>query len=44
VQVVNSTRNGQGQYVFEQFNNRTIEDLLENRSLYEVVVGIDFSF
>jgi hypothetical protein len=44
VQVVNSTLNNQNQYVFEQFNNRTIEDLLENRSLYEVVVGIDFSF
>jgi len=44
VQVVNSSLNNQGQYVFERFNDRTIEDLLENRSLYEIVLGIDFSF
>ncbi|NND45751.1 MAG: TonB-dependent receptor [Xanthomonadales bacterium] len=44
VQVVNSSVNSQGQYVFERFNNRTIEDLLENRSLYEIVVGLEFNF
>lgn len=44
VQVVNSTVNDQGQYVFERFNNRAINRLLENRSLYEIVMGIEFNF
>jgi len=44
VQIVNSSVNDQGQYVFEQFNDRSVNDLLEARSLWEVRFGLDFSF
>lgn len=44
VQAVNSTVNDDGQYVFERFNNRTIEDLLEQRSLWEARLGLQFDF
>ncbi len=44
VQVVDSGINDAGQYVFEEFNDRSISDLIENRSLWEVRVGLGFSF
>ena len=44
VQVVNSSVNEAGQYVFERFNNRTINNLLENRSLWDIRVGFEFNF
>ena len=44
-QVVNSTLNAQGQYVFQQFNNNgNISDLLESRSLWEMRLGLQFEF
>jgi hypothetical protein len=36
--------NAQGQYVFERFNNRSIEDIVETRSLWEARVGVQFNF
>ncbi|MFT4721211.1 MAG: hypothetical protein ACI9SB_002388 [Candidatus Azotimanducaceae bacterium] len=44
VQMVNSSVNAQGQYVFERFNNRSIEDIIETRSLWEARVGVQFNF
>jgi hypothetical protein len=45
VQMVNSSVNEAGQYVFERFNNgRTVNDLYEQRSLWEVRMGLEFSF
>lgn len=44
VQVLNSSINDAGQYVFERFNDRTINNLLENRSLWDIRVGLEFNF
>jgi hypothetical protein len=44
VQVVDSDVNDDGQYVFNEFSDRSISDLLENRSLWQVRVGIGISF
>ena len=44
VQVVDSGLNDAGQYVFEEFNDRSISDLIEERSLWEIRLGIGFSF
>jgi hypothetical protein len=48
VQVVNSTVdggvNGTGQYKFERFNDRSINDLIENQSYWEARVGLEFEF
>lgn len=43
-QVVTSSVNDQGQYVFERFRDRDITQLLDNRSLYEIRAGIQFEF
>lgn len=45
VQVVNSDVDAvTGQYIFNTFNDRTIEDVLESRSLYEIRLGIEIDF
>ena len=45
VQVVNSSVDDvTGQYRFERFNNRSINDLIENQSYWEARVGIEFEF
>ena len=44
VQVVNSSVNDEGQYVYERFNDRSINQLLENRSLWTVRLGLEISF
>lgn len=44
VQVVNSGVNDEGQFVFERFNDRTINNLLENRSLWSVRMGLEINF
>jgi outer membrane receptor for ferrienterochelin and colicin len=45
VQVVDSSVDPvTGQYVFESFSEDTVNDLLENRTLWEVRLGIEFSF
>ncbi len=44
VQAVNSSVNAQGQYVFEQFNGGSINDVLENRSLWSLRLGLQFDF
>ncbi|MEQ8204858.1 MAG: carboxypeptidase regulatory-like domain-containing protein [Woeseia sp.] len=45
VQIVNSDVDAAtGQYIFERFNDRSIEDVLENRSLYEIRLGIEIDF
>ncbi|MBE9549681.1 MAG: TonB-dependent receptor, partial [Proteobacteria bacterium] len=44
VQAVNSSLNDDGQYVFEQFNDRTINNLLENRSLWTIRLGVEVNF
>ena len=43
-QVVTSSLNDRGQYVFERFRDRNITDLLEQRSLWELRLGIQFEF
>ncbi|MEX1237287.1 MAG: TonB-dependent receptor, partial [Pseudomonadales bacterium] len=45
VQVVNSSVDGTtGQYIFERFSDRSVNDLLENSSLWEARIGLEFSF
>lgn len=41
---VEASVNGAGQYVFEDFTNRGVNDLLENRSLWEARFGFEFRF
>ncbi|MFN3163794.1 MAG: carboxypeptidase regulatory-like domain-containing protein [Pseudohongiellaceae bacterium] len=41
---VDSSLDDQGRYVFEQFNNRSLTDLQENSSLYEIRMGLQFEF
>jgi len=41
-QVVTASLNEQGQYVYERFRDRNITDLLEQRSLWELRLGIQF--
>lgn len=43
-QVVNSSVNEAGQYVYENFNGGSINQLLENRSLWTVRIGLEVSF
>lgn len=44
LEVLESSVNANGQYVFEEFNDRDITDLLEQRSLWEMRVGLEFRF
>jgi outer membrane receptor for ferrienterochelin and colicin len=44
VQVVDSDVNDAGQFVFEDFNDRSLTDLLENRSLWSARLGIEINF
>jgi Carboxypeptidase regulatory-like domain len=44
VQVVNSDIDSSGRYVFNSFTDRSIETVLENRSLYEIRLGIEIDF
>ena len=45
VQVVNSSVNANGQYVFERFNSgRYVNDVLEQRSLWAMRMGLEFNF
>ncbi len=44
VQVVESSLDAQGRYVFEEFNGGSINDLNENQSLWEARLGIEFTF
>ncbi|MEX2494733.1 MAG: carboxypeptidase regulatory-like domain-containing protein [Woeseia sp.] len=45
VQVVNSSVDpATGQYIFESFSDRTIDDVLENRTLWSVRLGIEIDF
>jgi hypothetical protein len=44
VQVVDSDVNEDGQYVFNSFSDRPISDLWENRSLWQVRLGIGVDF
>jgi hypothetical protein len=41
---VDSSVNSDGQYVFEDFSEAVVSDLLENRSLWEARVGIEIRF
>ena len=41
-QVVDSNVNAQGQYVYNTFTDRGLTDLLENQSLWEMRLGIQF--
>ncbi len=43
-QVVDTDVNAQGQYVFTDFDEPELSDLLENRSLWEARWGIEFRF
>ena len=43
-QVVDSNINDAGQYVFNTFTDRSLTDLRENRSLWEMRLGIQFEF
>ena len=44
VQVVNSGVNEEGQYVYENFNGGSVNNLQENRSLWTVRMGLEFRF
>ena len=44
VQVVDSDVNDAGQYVFNSFTDRSISDLIESRSNWEVRLGVGFRF
>ena len=44
VQVLDSSVDDQGRYVFEEFSNRTVNDLYEQRSLWEARIGLEISF
>jgi hypothetical protein len=44
VQAVDSSVNDDGQYVFDEFSGGSINDLLEDRSLWEVRFGVEFNF
>ncbi|MDX1569012.1 MAG: carboxypeptidase regulatory-like domain-containing protein [Xanthomonadales bacterium] len=44
VQVVNSGVNDLGQFVYERFRDRSINDVLENRSLWDVLIGVEIDF
>ena len=44
VQVVNSGINDQGLLEFERFSDRSINYLLENRSLWDVRIGLEINF
>ncbi|MDZ7769197.1 MAG: carboxypeptidase regulatory-like domain-containing protein [Woeseiaceae bacterium] len=45
VQVVNSSVDPvTGQYIFESFSDRSVEDLLESRTLWEVRLGVEIDF
>ncbi|NNC77004.1 MAG: TonB-dependent receptor, partial [Woeseiaceae bacterium] len=46
VQVVDSSLvgDGTGRYLFESFSDRSIEQVRENRSLYEIRLGIEIDF
>jgi hypothetical protein len=43
-QVVESSVNANGQYVFEEFDERDVTDLLETRSLWQARFGLEFRF
>jgi hypothetical protein len=43
-QVVNNSINEAGQFVFTRFRGRDIEDVLEQQSLWEIRVGLEFNF
>jgi hypothetical protein len=43
-QVVNSSVDAQGRFVFEDFNDRSIERTIINSSLWEARIGIDIKF
>jgi hypothetical protein len=42
--VVDSSVNAAGQYVFEDFDEQDVTDLLENRSLWEARLGLELHF
>jgi outer membrane receptor for ferrienterochelin and colicin len=42
--VVTSSLNKQGQYVFERFNQLSVTDLRENESLWQIRMGVQFDF
>ncbi len=43
-QVIDSSVDAQGRYVFEEFNGGDINDVQEDRSLWEARLGIEFRF
>jgi len=44
VQVVNSSVNSAGQFVFERFRDRSLLNVLENRTLWALRFGLEFKF
>jgi len=42
--VVDSSVNAQGQYVYTKFNNKSVSDLLEPDSLWQMRLGLQFEF
>jgi hypothetical protein len=42
--VVDMSLDAQGRYVFERFSDRTINDVLEGQSLYEIRLGLEINF
>ena len=41
---VDMSLDAQGRYVFEEFNNRTITDLREQATLYQIRMGLQIDF
>jgi hypothetical protein len=44
IQVIDSSVDGAGRYVYEEFTDRDFNDLLETRSLWEARLGLVFNF
>ncbi|MDJ0656574.1 MAG: carboxypeptidase regulatory-like domain-containing protein [Xanthomonadales bacterium] len=44
VQVLNSSVDDQGRFVFERFRDRSLTDVLENRSLWTARLGLEINF
>lgn len=42
--VIDASVNAAGQYVYEDFNERSVTDLLEARSLWQARIGLEFRF
>jgi hypothetical protein len=43
-QIITADIDDQGRYVYKGFSDRSINDILETRSLWQVRLGVEFNF